>query len=313
LPLALKDGDAVTDIGSGPLTLAMALWMSRPDLRRTKLEFRCIDQTGVILDAGKTLFTALRQTGGDDGAWTIKTIHGELRRNGTLSTTIRGNPAALVSAVNVFNELAQDISASDPGGLRQFAAAQGRLLSSLADNAGAVLVLEPGVPRSGEFISLLRESLLEKNRPLSRTKLPWLTRPPLSPCTHNGPCPLPGGHVSRGGKEKWCHFAFDTEDAPAELLKLSAAAGIPKERAVLSFLLAGPVLDGAGVKTGVRIISDAFPVGNRWGRYACSEKGLVLAAGTKAAVEDAESGSLLNLALSSQRDGKSGAIIGELG
>jgi hypothetical protein len=131
--------------------------------------------------------------------------------------------------------------------------------------------VEPGVPRSGRFIALLRDVLI------------GLGHPPLFPCTHIGPCPFPGplkgagprefspdstgrqssesgtkpkatlsrrpppvrrnppaGQDSGRGASKWCHFAFDTRDAPAALLRLSAAAGLSKDRATLSFLLAGP-------------------------------------------------------------------------
>ena len=47
----------------------------------------------------------------------------------------------------------------------------------------------------------------------------------------------------RGGK--WCNFAFSTDDAPASLKKLSEAAHLPKERAVLSFVLAVKASVGA--------------------------------------------------------------------
>lgn len=54
LPLTLAGGDAVNDLGSGPLTLALALWICRPDLRPLALEFRCLDRTGTVLEAGKS-------------------------------------------------------------------------------------------------------------------------------------------------------------------------------------------------------------------------------------------------------------------
>jgi hypothetical protein len=156
--------------------------------------------------------------------------------------------------------------------------------------------MEPGVPRSGEFISALRTSLTDAGRP------------PLSPCPHTGACPLPGGLHA-----KWCHFNFDTLDAPAPLHKLSAAAGIPKERAVLSFLFAGAADATETPSPGlpVRIISDAFPVPpGRQGRYGCSAKGLILATGSRQTVEKLPSGALVSLALKGKEklDPKSGAI-----
>jgi len=322
LPLDLKPNDAVNDFGAGPLTLAAALWISRPDLRSLALEFRCVDKTPAVLEAGKKFFAALvSETLGRDGEsgsacpWTIRTIRGEIKRNGGLSVEIKGKPAAISAAINVFNELFWSFSPSDMEGLGFFADRCARLLSSYTENSGSILVMEPGIPRSGEFISQLRSSLIKEGRE------------PLAPCVHSGACPLPGHNDPRKAerktsKAKWCHFAFDTEDAPDVLHKLSAAAGIPKERAVLSFLLAGPKSVGeelsqrhrgaenAEKRVKVRIISDAFSVQDGWGRYGCSERGLVLVSGSRKSLESSASGSLEKLPImKGLKDEKSGALI----
>jgi hypothetical protein len=295
LPLSLADGDAVNDLGSGPLTLALALWICRPELRSLSLEFRCLDRTGTALEAGKKLFAALcAQAGGSP--WTIKTIRGEIRRNGALSLVLRGKPAALSAAVNIFNEIFWNFSPADREGLVRLADGSGRLLASLTAEQGVILAVEPGIPRSGEFISLLREALTGAGRP------------PLAPCVHGGVCPFPGAG-------KWCHFAFGTEDAPRELHRLSAAAGLPKERAAVSFLLAGkgPVPDEAVPGKGAqaaRLISDPFPVGDgRWGRYGCGAAGLVLAVGSRKAAGEAVSGTLRLYESSGGKDPKTGAAV----
>ncbi|MCL2373695.1 MAG: rRNA methyltransferase [Treponema sp.] len=321
LPLDLKSGDTINDLGAGPLTLAISLWISRPDLRIFPLEFRCVDRTPAVLEAGKKIFAALASEtlggSGDPCPWVIKTISGEIKRNGGLSVEIRGKPAALTAAVNVYNELFWSFSPLDTEGLVAFAARSARLLSSLTDPSGSVLVMEPGIPRSGQFISLLRASLINEGRN------------PLSPCVHSQPCPLPG-HGSASRKAKWCHFAFDTEDVPDALRRLSAAAGIPKERAVLSFLLSGSagisasqrrgkpsVRDAKNVEGGtvkIRIISDAFPARDGWGRYGCSERGLVLVSGARKSIEYSPSGALAELPLAANLiDEKSGAYIAKLG
>jgi hypothetical protein len=260
LDLPLAPGDRILDLGAGPLTLPIGLWLCRPDLRGLPLEFRCLDRSRAALEAGKELFAALTGTGGLSGVlsgpglpavsrspWTITTVCGEIDRPGGWRRGLQ-DKAALVAALNVYNEVFQPISPGDDGGLRRFADAQGALLASYT--GGRILVVEPGTPRSGRFIALLREALI------------GLGRPPCSPCAHGGPCPFPGkGGFSRGvlsgdsgeyfpgpspGKtaSKWCHFAFDTQSAPAVLRRLSMAAGLPKERATLSFLLAGPAEDG---------------------------------------------------------------------
>jgi len=326
LPIELKSGDAVNDLGAGPLTLASSLWISRPDLREIPLEIRCLDKTAAVLEAGKKFFAALAA----GCPWTVKTIRGEIRgfsrqRGGALSVEIRGKPAALSAAVNVYNELFWDLSPMDKEGLERFASNQARLLLSLTESSGSVLVVEPGIPRSGEFISLFRSSLI-KEKCL-----------PLSPCPHCGPCPLPGGKPASGhmqSKAKWCHFALDTEDAPEELHKLSAALKLPKERAALSFILAGTAAAQKPFKRAVRseltdqvkvrVISDSFPisayspgargrVNKTWGRYGCSERGLVLVTGSRRTLESAPPGTLEEPALESGMiDEKSGALIGKL-
>jgi hypothetical protein len=332
LALPLADGVDLVDLGSGPLTLPLALWISRPDLRELSLCFRCLDRSGAALEGGKKLFYALA---GKDSPWTIRTIRS------SLGTPVKGAGASLVTAVNVFNE----IFWTDRRALSSLADKQARLLSALSLKTGSILVVEPGIPRSGEFIGALRTSLMHRGRT------------PVFPCPHAGPCPFPGhpfpSRVVPGSRHppepaalpgktaaKWCHFAFETEDAPRTLLMLSAAAGIPKERAALSFLLAGPAADpgyagdhqnGApksspgssasppreriSERIPVRIISDPFPIPSGYGRYGCSAQGAVLVTGSKQALEKQASGVLLRLVrqLPEQRDPKSGALIMELG
>jgi hypothetical protein len=314
LPLELKANDAVNDLGAGPLTMAASLWISRPELRNIPLEFRCLDRTAPVMDAGKKFFAALADdlpgkanSGQPSCLWSVRTIRGELKRNGALSAEIRGKPAALSAAINVYNELFWNFSPQDSDGLGRFAGDQTRLLSSLTESSGSILVVEPGIPRSGEFISLLRKSFMTQNRGS------------LSPCTHQGSCPLPGSRLKGGGKAKWCHFTFDTEDAPYELHKLSAASRLPKERAALSFILAGPASGeiktfNAGTASNgpvkIRIISDAFPIGKLWGRYGCSEAGLVLVSGSRENLGSSFSGAFEELPLApDHRDAKSGASV----
>jgi hypothetical protein len=321
LSLPLGAEGVITDLGSGPLTLPIALWISRPDLRGVPLGFHCLDRTAAVLDAGKKLFAALVSGDTKDGAavpWTIKTVRA------SLDDPVRFPKANLVTAINLFNELFWDLprtghSFQGAPVLSAFAEKQARLLSALCLELGSILVLEPGVPRCGEFISLLREALIVR------------CRSPLAPCVHAGPCPLPGTPAFRSGKgdSKWCHFAFTTADAPAALHRLSEAAGLPKERAVLSFLFSGPVNAAPAPDPppvgplSVRVLSDPFPLtgGGKGpgytalhGRYGCSARGLVLVSGKKDGVETLESGTRLSLGVKKpeQRDGKSEALTLEL-
>jgi hypothetical protein len=234
--------------------------------------------------------------------------------------------AGLVCAVNVYNELFWDIPHSDSRALAGFAEREARRLTEIAADGASILVVEPGVPRSGEFIAFLRDALAALGRPV------------ISPCAHDGPCPFPGGRGGRTGeKRKWCHFTFDTDGAPKKLRALSASAGIPKEKAVLSFLLAAGIsrnAPGADADTNaidapsddrriaVRVLSDKFPVteksapalrasGAVFGRYGCCSLGAVLLTGTGEEMDAAPPGTLLcrDRPAHERRDGKSGALI----
>lgn len=305
LNLQFEAQDAITDIGSGPLTLPITLWVCRPDLRDLPLEFRCLDRTGAILEAGKRILQAL------PSRWKVRTIRG------SLGERIEGKPARLVTAINVFNELFWE----EHNGPQLVAERYASLLSALAEDRGSILIVEPGIPRSGEFISAMRTQLL------------LLGRPPLAPCTHSTACPLPGGQ--RGAR--WCHFAFETDEAPETLHRLSRAAGLPKERATVSFLLAGPSATGAlqagappvmgkhppeqpkPAKLPVRILSDPFPVGEgvrkETGRYGCCERGLLLLRGPAGKMLPLKSGMEIMVPVkdvSSLRDTKTGYPVVEI-
>ena len=312
LQLKFNDGDLILDIGSGPLTFLLALWISRPDLRNTSLEFIALDMTPKILDAGKKLFSAFAPS----SKWKIKTMRGKMLRNSfSISRNGKyvnippgkitdGKSAALVSAVNVFNEIYWQLSRADRSGQSKLVEQSARLLTACAGD-GTILVVEPGIPRSGEFISALRSSFLAEGFDI------------ISPCPHNGSCAFPGG-LSGKTKAKWCHFSFITDEAPQKLLKLSEMSGIPKERAVISFIMTGKktvseninVKEQSGSAVTVRIVSDSFPVGNSFGRYACSEQGPVLVTGNKDKIEELDSGSCVSLQITGHRDQKSNALMG---
>ena len=209
LPLTLSDGDAAVDLGSGPLTLPIALWMARPDLRAVKLTWYCVDLSQGALAAGEELFLALAARTGSE-PWQIVRIKGEcgvpLRRR-----------VALVASANMFNELFWD----NPAPIEQQVKRHAQDLVSYADRASSIFIVEPGIPRAGRFISLMRDAFIRGGFSIQ------------SPCPHEGVCPFPG---LRNGK--WCHFVFDTSDAPAKLHKLSDDSGLAKDRAALSFVFA---------------------------------------------------------------------------
>jgi len=299
LNINLTAGNTITDLGCGPLTFVSALWITRPDLRSVPLEFNCIDRVFPVLEAGKKFFSALGES-----TWKINLIKKDINIQKTDDRGSRKN-ASLVCTVNLFNEIHERVSHNNTEALRLMAANAARYMHSEAAKDASILTVEPGVPQSGRFISLLRSEFIN------------LGRKPASPCTHEGYCPLlPHKHGSSAKKERWCHFAFEASDTPKDLQNLSKAAKLPKERLVFSFLLTGT----ASAEGKIRVISDAFPLpGNRFGRYGCSGEGLILLAGEKKTMENACSLSLVeqgrsafDIIATEERDAKSGALIYEV-
>ena len=302
----LTDDSVLLDIGSGPLTVPVALWLAAPELRTKKLTFYCLDYSQAALALGEEIFLSVAAktaaTTPDQKLWQI------VRVKGAMGTAIK-RKADVVFCANMFNELFWDT----PQPLEQVSKKYSNELLPYLKEKGSVFVVEPGVPRAARFVSLLRDSLMRKGYM------------PLSPCPHFGLCPMDG---KKGGK--WCHFTLLTDDAPARLMKLSAAAGIPKDRASLSFVFSSSSVSGEvgkdsatassaphtndGIK--LRVVSDSIKLGDRsFGRYSCSKAGLTLLVAPEKAFS---SGDMLETMITSEqakklpRDKKSGAVKIEL-
>lgn len=286
----LSDGGVCLDIGSGPLTLPCALWLSRPDLRKKKLVWYVMDISQLALSLGEEIFLSVAAaTGGEP--WKI------VRVKGPFGTLVK-QKANFVTCANMFNELLQSRGGEPPDFLaKKYSQALFNYLDFSEQASPAIFLAEPGTPESGRFCSLMRDAFVRRGLLA------------LAPCPHLGNCPMDGRKSGKGGANgKWCNFAFDTDDAPKKLLALSAKAGIPKERAVISFVLAGAAQKSfASPKSGglssqkkiastetackpktcgglMRIASDIIRLPPeregqkpRVGHYACSEQGLVLA------------------------------------
>ena len=314
LEIKLSPNNIIVDLGSGPLTFVLALWLARPELRDLSLEFYCIDRSSTALYAGKKLFLALA---GEKSPWKINAVREDIDFRHKRSGLSLKEPASMLCAVNLFNEVYENIPHSNANALKNMAETIAGQMHGQAAPESCILTVEPGIPQSGRFISFLRDAFLE------------LGRPPVSPCTHSQDCP------AYGGKKRWCHFAFDTEGAPEELLQLSKAAGLPKERIAFSYLQTGVSrgisrgishginhgfslihtdLHGLGLGGGtVRVISDSFALpGGKFGRYGCCAQGLVLLTGNKRRIDKIASGDLVPVTdFKEQRDAKSGALIME--
>lgn len=285
------------DLGSGPLTVVIALWLARPDLRPQNLTWYCLDVSANGMALGEDIYlSTVARTGGTP--WKI------IRVKGSFGTNIK-EKADFITCANMFNELDQ---ASDMPPEFQTKKYYEQLKKYAAPYAKFILI-EPGVPKASRTIALLRDRFLKDGNNI------------LAPCPHAGECPMNGFKAYTGSQHKWCNFAFSTEDAPAKLQRLSERAKLPKERATLCFIAVTGTPSNSEENERLsedsllcRITSDEFTLpGHRFGHYACSSLGLTLL--TTAAPNLLHSGDLLKITLVKQKtpaplpkDAKSGAV-----
>lgn len=324
----LSENSVAIDIGSGPLTVVIALWLARPELRSKKITWYCLDLSQTALSQGEELYLSivaktiaeLKKSKENAAlaekieAWKIIRVKGEL------GTEIK-EKAELVTCANAFNEIIQNNEMPTDFLAKKYSGEIEKYIDSSNEKNATVLLVEPGDPHSARFISLMRNALIKRDFM------------PISPCTHAEECPMAGrtgGKSTKDGKSaKWCNFGFDTEDAPQKLLKLSEKANLPKERAVLSFILSqrkskaekereskiefekiGQIQKNP--RTRIRIASNfiKLPDLHKSGYYACSELGLLLAVDMTNI--HPKNGELLEIPLPEEKlekDAKSGAGI----
>ncbi len=283
LPLALADESSIADFGSGPLTVPIALYLARPDLRTKKLTLYCVDKTERVLEIGQTIFESLAvKLSGALPPWELVPLRQQFGDH-------LPERVDLLAEANMFNEFFWKSKA--PLGVRATMTAR-QLLGYLKDS-GSVFLMEPGDPRSGSFISAVRAALVS------------FGASPVAPCPHESSCPMPGIFNSlsapgwdvpsgssplpevimpkRREKYPWCHFTIGTDAAPAWLKTLSDEAGLSKEKLVFSYLLSA-IPEGTPLarkqpmdRSLLRVVSEAFPLpGGKEGRYGCSAEGYSL-------------------------------------
>lgn len=338
------------DLGSGPLTAVTALWIARPELRNLKLTWYCLDISQASMAFGEDVFmsvaaklppqasAASANNSASDSASACNSSATNATSNATNASSTRDSNVAshwkiirvkgsfgtsirekcsFVTCANMFNELDQNSQMPPEFQTKKYF----EQLCDYATPDARFLLVEPGVPKAARTLSLLRDRFLGSGYSV------------LAPCPHALECPMNGFKSYTGSKNKWCNFAFSTEDAPKKLQKLSVLSKLPKERAVLSFICvekgrnaadnsrtagqsqksstknsqarAGNTMSYAASKAPLeltaRITSDPFRLPkNRTGFYACSELGLTLIATEHP--EQLKSGTLLQLQLKKAPD-----------
>lgn len=242
LELDVPEDGHVADLGTGPLTTVLALWMARPHLRERRLNFTCMDIAPKTMQAGLKLFRALA---GDDSPWRIKTVKAAF-------TDHLREKADLLMVANAFNEL--DWSGRTARPQAEKLAAH---LAGCAKDTGRILIIETGVRLTGRIIAEMRTQMLDKGYK------------PIAPCPHTGECPMPAL-----GQGPWCHFNFSAKGAPGWLTEISKEASLEKDNVTLNFLYLSQ--NGAQEWGAVRAVSEPFKLHGDKGQYACSDRGLTL-------------------------------------
>jgi len=295
------------DLGSGPLSVPMALWIANEAWRKTHIRLICADTSPHPMALGEGIFRALAKALGEDFCWEIR-----FERKPILKALQSCQKPLLITAGNVLNEW-QDRSTDEDDTLSDRMGDLAQTVSRVMAPTSSALFVEPGTRLGGTLCSNLRSAALGEGLK------------PVSPCTHCGECPLLGNR-DRG----WCHVHEDIAEGavPKWLVSLAENARLPKQSFSYSYMLlrrmtedertsyetsfddTEPKCMAQTSSLEARMLSDAFLVPKLGlARYACSERGLLL-------IPDAvryEAGSKVKCSLSARpvRDAKSGALIAE--
>ncbi len=319
----IPENPLIVDLGSGPLTLPIALWLSRPDLRKQAVTIICCDVAPQPLNLGKKLFEAIIREFDPTSAWKIHTLKTPIHK---ALGQIRGNPW-LISLGNVLNEGEEKKQYPIHKQIEHLLIEANKILSP----DGKIFAVEPGTRQGARVLSILRQSAtqiisepdsefddefddeymeMEDDFQDTPENAPFVV---LSPCSHNEVCPLSSYHRNKVNSA-WCHFNCPTEQVPASLKKLSQQAGLDKRSISLSFIYLARRDEGLRImrqyKDGLaRIISDAFVLPDYPGRarYACHKSGLLLLPGTQQL--DSADLCAVSIVRPIKKDSKSKAII----
>lgn len=245
------------DLGSGPLTVVTALWLARPELRSRKIQWYCLDVSANSMALGEDVYLSVVARSGEE-PWKITRV------KGSFGTSLK-QKADFITCANMFNELDQASDMPPEYSTKKYF----DQLQVYANKDAKFLLIEPGVPKASRTVSLLRDRFIRAGKTI------------IAPCPHAGDCPMNGFKAYTGSQNKWCNFAFSTENAPSKLQKLSERSKLPKERATLCFVSVGNNSESASDENSddllCRIASDPFRMpGNRTGYYCCSKLGLSL-------------------------------------
>lgn len=256
-----EDGHFVLDVGSGPLTMPIALWLSQPAWRSRKLHLVAADCAGHPLHLGRDILQHLAREAGLE-PWDIHLVQAPFVQalRSCQPMFRKGLKPVLVTAANVLNELPfprrsrlEEDDDEDEQLYSRFEdvlAATARLLRRGPEQARALFV-EPGTRLGGLTLMRLRDMALEQGLEIH------------GPCTHQGPCPLMqetefAGETSRLAGRTWCHATFPPLQVPDWLAEITAEAGFARQSLSLAWLEVGAE-PGAGMPFFLEDLDDDLP------------------------------------------------------
>ena len=277
--------EALLDLGAGPATFGIALWLSLPELQDLKLTYVLQDRSRQACELGVQVWQRLAAELELSFRWQVKILPTPIASLAKIWPSLGLARPCLISAVNFLNEYyGQRPSLELHEVMELFLEEIGPLLQG-----SRLLSVEPGTRLGGKLSVGLRFVALK------------LGLYPIAPCPHADVCPLEERHKT------WCHYTFDIKGAPKWLRELGDESGLSKDALSLSPLYLG--FEHVAATSDIRVLSSPFSVPGIRGacRYGCSKKGLILLGGAESLAQ----GSLLSgISLQSAKvDLKSGAHI----
>ncbi len=278
----VQDGDYILDLGSGPLTCIIALWISRPDYREKKLNIIPTDVVLKPMEIGLDILKALAQALDIPMNWNIQSQKKSFTQAIVDNARILPKKVKLLFSANILNEVETRQNLQNTT-LSKIFSDYSFAIHKLITNDGGYIALEPGTRQGGRLVSLLRSESI-KNSLF-----------PHAPCPHADRCPLQANREN----SSWCHMQCPAF-APTWLRRLSEDAGFKRDSLTLSFVYLRPYFEGNYDNAG-RIVSNTFNVPKySQCRYVCTDKGLALLVKGR----DLPDSALVSISISKDKDQK---------
>ncbi len=258
----VEDEDYVLDMGSGPLTCIIALWIARPDYRNKKLNIIATDVSTKPMEIARQILENLSNLLEVPLLWNIKLYKQSYSQALDKKTSKLPQKAKLILSGNILNEVETRQKLQDTQ-LQELFSSYSSSISDLLHERGSYIAIEPGTRQGGRLISLLRRESIKNSLY------------PHAPCTHIQKCPF----QERKNARSWCHMQCPAF-APAWLKDLSAIAGFKRESLSISFVQL-KAFEVSYPPTTARLVSNPIKVPDYGlSHYICTHTGLMLLAST---------------------------------